>query len=331
MYDLTQWLLASPTPSIRYLTLRHLLDHDEHSPYVQDARAEMRITGPIPTILERQTPTGNWQGDPGYYGPKYVGTHWSMILLAELAADPDDPRLHRAIDFMLTVTERNYMLEDRFDASVPSPDQYGLTCFWGNVLRYVAHCNRADDPRMPRVVDYLVRNLTTGGCHCQINAYLPCAWGAVRALWGLAALPRHSEAVTDAINRALGFLLSPEYQNPPGNYPTPGTVHKLWSGLNFPLFYQVDVLLMLRTLGELGALGHPGAQPALAWLERQRQMNGHWRGSNPYGSRTWRIPGDTQDISRWVSLHAAIVLRQAEAQRAMRETSSMPTSASALK
>lgn len=314
MDDLIKWLLDSPTPSIHYLTLRHLLDRRETDSDVLDARAAMRITGPIPTIFERQTATGNWQGDPGYYGPKYIGTHWSMILLAELAADPDDPRLHRAIDFMLTITERNYMLEKHFDDSVPSADWYGLTCFWGNVLRYVAHSNRADDPRVSRIVDYLVRNLAAGECRCRINAYLPCAWGAARALWGLAALPNPPAKVIAAINRAVEFLLAPEYSLPRGEYPTPGGVHKLWSKLNFPLFYQVDVLFVLRVLGELGALGHPGAQPALTWLAQQRQANGHWRGSSPYGSRTWHITGDTQDTNRWVSLHAAMVMRQAEAQ-----------------
>ncbi|MCC6801502.1 MAG: hypothetical protein IT319_01360 [Anaerolineae bacterium] len=315
MDDLIRWLLDSPTPSIRYLTLRHLLDRRETDSDVQDARAEMRITGPIPTIFERQTPTGNWQGDPGYYGPKYIGTHWSMILLAELAADPDDPRLHRAVDFMLTITEHNYMLESRFGASVSSPDRYGLTCFWGNLLRYIAHCNRTDDSRVERIVSYLVRNLLVGECACHINANLPCAWGAARALYGLAALPHPSATVTAAIQRAVDFLLAPESHLPRAEYPTPGKVHKLWSKLNFPLFYQVDLLFLLRVLGELDALGHPGAQPALTWLAQQRQANGHWRGSSPYGARTWRIPGDTQDTSRWVSLHAAIVMRQAEAQR----------------
>ncbi len=102
-----------------------------------------------------------------------------------------------------------------------------------------------------------------------------------------------------------------------GDYPTPGEVHNLWSKLSFPLFYQVDVLFVLRVLGELGALGRPGAQPALAWLEAQRGANGRWRGTSPYSSRTWKLSADRQDSSRWVSLHAALVLRQAETQQLM--------------
>lgn len=314
MQDFIRWLLASPTPSIRYLTLRRLLEYSEVSPEVQAEREAMRVTGPIPDMLTRQTPSGHWIGDLRYYGPKYVGTHWSMILLPELAADPDDPRLQRAVEFMLTITEKNFMLEDRFDPTVPCPDQYGFTCFWGNLLRYAAYFHHADDPRIEPIVAYLVRNLQSGGCRCVHNNYLPCAWGAARVLWGLAALPMRSEAVTAAIDTALTFLLDSGCELVAGDYPTPGGVHKLWGRLNFPLFYQVDVLFVLRVLGELNALGRPGAQRALKWLAAQRQVNGHWRGTSPYGSRTWQLPGDSQDTSRWVSLHAAIVMQQAQAQ-----------------
>jgi hypothetical protein len=315
MQELVNWLLGSPTPSIRYLTLRHLLDRDENDADLQAARQAMRSLGPIPTILAKQTPAGHWEGDLRYYGPKYVGTHWSMILLPELAADPADPRLHRGVDFMLAATDKNYMLEGRFDVSVPSPEQYGFTCLWGNLLRYVAYCDRADDPRVPPIVQYLIDNLEAGGCLCKHNHYLPCAWGAARSLWGLAALPERSEIVSAAIDKTLEFLLGSGYQLAEGNYPTPGRVSGVWAKLNFPLFYQVDVLFTLRVLGELNALGHPGAKPALDWLVAQRQPNGRWRGSNPYSSRTWKVTGDREDTHRWVSLHAAIVLKQAEAQR----------------
>ena len=313
--SLSQWLMDSPTPSIRYLTLRKLLGRGEDDGDVQAEREAMRTSGAIPSILEQQTDEGYWRGDRKYYGRKYSGTHWSMILLPELAADPDDPRMRRGADFMLGITDNNYMLEDRFDDSVPSPQAFGFTCLWGNILRYAAYCGMADDPRVPPIVDYVARNLDAGGCHCMINAYLPCAWGAARSLWGLAALPERSEAVERAIDKALGFLLESGHDLSTGDYPTPGTIHKLWTTLNFPLFYHADVLFVLRVLGELGALGHPGAQPALQSLEAQRKPNGRWRGTSPYGARTWKLSQDKQDTSRWVSLHAAIVLKQAEAQR----------------
>ena len=49
----TDWLLQSSTPSIRYLTLRHLLDLPETDPAVLQARQAMQVEGPIPAILEQ--------------------------------------------------------------------------------------------------------------------------------------------------------------------------------------------------------------------------------------------------------------------------------------
>ncbi len=311
MDTLISWLMNSPTPSIRYLTLRHLLGRGEADADVQAERRSMQAIGPVPKILEKQTPAGHWEGDAHYYGRKFVGTHWSMILLPELAADPDDPRLKRGVDFMLAATAKNYMLEDDFDKTVPSPQEYGFTCLWGNILRYAAYAGCADDPRLLPIIEYVARNVETGACHCKMNAYLPCAWGTARVLWGLAALPSRSPVVEGAIQTGLDFLLDSAYHLTAGDYPTRGEPHALWAKLSFPLFYQADILFILRLLAELKMLKHPAAQPALAWLADQRQPNGRWRGVNPFRSRTWRLTGDSQDTSRWVSLQAAIVLQQA--------------------
>lgn len=311
MENLVDWLLESPTPSIRYLTFRNLLGYAENHSDVQAACAAISTTGAIPQILSHQTPAGHWESDSRMYGQKYVGTHWSMVLLLELAADPNDLGVRRGAEFMLEASAHNPMLVDQFDESVPSPEVFGFNCFWGNVLRYAAYCGMSDDPRIAPIVDYIARNISAGACKCHINDYLPCAWGAARSLWGLAALPNRSEAVNEALRAGVGFLLDANYPLAEGRYPTRGTVHKLWGTLNFPLFYQTDVLFVLRLLGELDVLAEPGAQQALDWLEAQRQPDGRWRGNNPFSARTWKVSGDRQDIHRWVSLHAATVLKQA--------------------
>jgi hypothetical protein len=239
-----------------------------------------------------------------------------LLLLAELAADPNDPRLRQGVEWMLEATQHSEMLEDRFDAHVPSPAQFGFTCYWGDILYYAVHAGCADDPRLEPIIAYTARNLDQGGCQCHINDYLPCAWGAVRSLWGLAAIPHKSAAVSAAIEKTVDFLLDPQHELARGDYPTRGTIHSIWANLNFPLFYQVDVLFTLRVLADLNVLGRPGVQPALDWLEAKRLPNGRWKGTSPYRARTWKIFGDAQDCSRWVSLHAASILQQAEIQRA---------------
>jgi hypothetical protein len=96
-----------------------------------------------------------------------------------------------------------------------------------------------------------------------------------------------------------------------GDFPTGGNAHRIWSRLNFPLFYQADVLFVLRVAEELNALDRDGARAALDWLAARRTRTGRWRGASPFRQRTWQVLGDAHDTNRWVSLHAAHVLQSA--------------------
>ena len=302
-----QWLLSARTASIRLLTLTQLLEHSPHDIEVRALWGAMRASGPIPAILAQQTKTGNWVGEHSFYTPKYTSTHWSMLLLTELAADPQDPHMKRGALFMLgdTWEALQTRLEDK---------KHGWTCLWANILRYANYCQCQDDPRARSIVQALAYDALEADWRCPYNEEFPCAWGVTRALWGLSNIPeeRRNAQVQALIDSGLHFLLD-KYQLTQANYPTPrdGHIHPLWFKLNFPLFYQSDILFTLRVLAELKALDHPSAQQALDSLEGLRKKDGHWRGSSPFLSRTWSVIGDREETDRWVSLHAALVLKAA--------------------
>jgi hypothetical protein len=290
------WLLASTVPSIRYLT-RLYLDQDDPG-----LTREIMRTGPVPVILAGQTEAGNWAGEQSYYTPKYVSTHWSMLLATELAADGSDPRLQAGVEFMLSATREELQQES-------ARGRYGLSCFWGNLLRYAAYCGFHNDTRVQAITHYLVQDSLGSGWRCRYNDGLACAWGCARALWGLAALPamERMPKVRETIDQGVDWLLN-GHDLVAADYPTPGRVHPLWFRLNFPLFYQADILFVLRVLTELGAGGHPGAAAALEWLAGRRMKNGRWRGANPFRLRTWAGTADGPDADRWATLYALRVL-----------------------
>ncbi len=297
-FDLVDWLLSAKTPSIRYLTARDLLCLSDNDSYMNLARQAIMSDGSIPAIFAKQTKSGQWANEHSYYTPKYVSTHWSLTLLTELAVHQDDMRFQRGVDYMLSTTIR---------------DNLKIACFRGNLLRYALYARRDDDPRVQTIVDDVVKDIT-GYCQCQHNGGYSCAWGVVRALWGLAALPDIQARVDiqAVIDQALHFLLD-SFSLTEANYPIPdnGKVHPMWFKLNFPLFYQVDILFTLRVLAELDALKHPNVAPALDWLEAQRLPDGRWRGSSPFRQRTWRTLGDSEETDRWVSLQSAVILQRA--------------------
>jgi hypothetical protein len=45
-------------------------------------------------------------------------------------------------------------------------------------------------------------------------------------------------------------------------------------------------------------------------LAEKRDKNGRWRGSSPFGSRTWSL-GHPPETDRWVTLWAAVLLDEA--------------------
>jgi len=298
------WLLEAETPTIRYLALVDLMGLPEDDGRVQEARQAIMREGPVPAILAPQTERGNWPGEYSFYTPKYRSTHWSLLLLTELHVDGEDPRFRRGVEYMLG--EVLARLTKRLAAG-----ESGWSCLFGNVLRYVCHAGLAGDDGVDAVIDYCLREMDNGYCRCHGNSGYACAWGAARTLWGLAAIPKElrGPAVDRAIQQGLEFLLAPG-KLPVADYPVPdgGRVHAFWSRLNFPLFYQADVLFVLRVADELGALDQPGAQEALAWLAGRRQKNGRWRGSSPFRGRTWPQLGGPEETSRWVTLQVQALI-----------------------
>lgn len=301
------WLQASGVPTVRYLTHIRLLDRRIDDPVLVEARAAIMSEGPVPAILAAQTPEGHWHTARSYYSPKYTASHWSMMLLADLHADPTDERVRRGAGYMLTRLEDTEL--DR------TGDRAGhWACFWGHLLRYVVTFGYADDPRVDRIIQRLVDAAGPAHWRCTYNSGLSCAWGAIPALRALAVLPadRRTPATDAAIAQGLSFLLD-QYSLADASYPADHRPHKLWHKLNMPLFYQSDILIALRLAADLGALDHPGAQVALDWLADQRQPDGRWRGVRPYTSRTYaEVAPDTEEASRWVTLYAADVLKRAE-------------------
>jgi hypothetical protein len=303
--ELATWLMSLDLPSIRYRTMVDLFGLSVNETRVAQTLQAIMKNGAVPTILSHQSEAGKWIGERSYYTPKYTSTHWSLMLLAELCVDGLDPRFQRGVHYMLNATADELSQQMKTHTT-------NLSCFWGNLLRYALHSG-SYDAQVDQIISYAIMGLRDGPCLCSHNGGYACAWGVVRILWGLAAVPkeRRSRAINNAIDQGLKFLLD-SFHLVEANYPSEkGKINPLWFKLNFPLFYQVDILFALRVLDELDMLYHPGAQLALDWLEQLRGRNGRWSGSNPFRQRTWRELGDRGETDRWVSLHASRILMHA--------------------
>ena len=279
--DPLPWLLEPDTdePAIRYFALRDLLDCHENDPEVQEARAAIMATGPVPAILAAQEAEGFWVKPGPGYGPKYQGTVWQVTFLAQLGADGADSRVRAGCDYVLW-----HSIAGHGGFSVNGTAHAFIHCLAGNLGAALVDLGLLGDERLRLALEWQARTITGEGVAdfksrgtteryysgtpgplfaCGANTGLPCGWGAVKAMLALSKVPPalRTPTIQAAINQGVEFLLSrdPAVADYPfgfGNKPSSS-----WFKFGYPIGYVTDVL---QNLEALAALGH-GKDP---WLAR---------------------------------------------------------------
>lgn len=325
-----RWLLAEDldNPGPRYFALRELLGRPEADAEVVAARQAIMDSGPVPAILDAQEPGGYWVKPGPGYGPKYRGTVWQIIFLAQLGADGDDERVRAACDYVL---EHGRSRHGGFSATgTPS----GMVhCLEGNLGAALIDLGRLGDERLDEALDWLARSITgrdiapsdersadvrylrsgiSGpGFLCSANDHLPCAWGAVKALLALSKVPegKCTAAMQEAVEAGLKFLFSVDPATaayPMGYSDKP---NRSWFKFGYPIAYVTDVLQNLEVLVALGHGRDPRLRPALELLLRKHDERGRWSMEYTYNGKTWVDVEEKGQPSKWVTLRALRVLQ----------------------
>lgn len=245
--DPLPWLLEpdSANPGVRYFALRDLLGRPEDDPELRQARTAIMTSGPVPAILAAQQPDGEWVKPGSGYSPKYRGTVWQIIFLAELGADPADERVRRGCAYLLS---HSLAANGAFSASQQPVPSRAFHCLNGNLLSALLRLGYTNDPRVQAALEWQTRAIagetpiqyypsgTSGpGFACGINLGQPCGWGATKAMKGLLAIPpsQRSPLVQRALQIGAEFLLS---RNPAvADYSYTERVSSTWFKFGFPL------------------------------------------------------------------------------------------------
>lgn len=317
--DPIPWLLEDATPAVRHLALRWLLDEPEESPVARKSQAAAMRADPIAATLAAQHRDGYWVKPGPGYGPKYTGTVWSLVFLEQLGADPLHRGIQRACEYVLAHTQAP---SGGFGWS--GQNATVVHCLNGNLLRALIGFGWLDDARVQAAVEWEGRAITgerfdswhphttSGpGFSCGINGGLPCAWGAIKALRGLALIPtrRRSPLVRRAIADGVELLLSRDPSV--ADYPTNTRVSPNWFRLGFPSGYVADVIQNLEVLTELGHARDPRLSRAIEEVLRRQDAKGRWKNERAYERLTWVPLERDRAHSKWVTLRACRVLKAA--------------------
>ncbi len=304
--DPLPWLLASGDAALRYRVLVDLLDRPAEDPDVRQARAGIPASPIVAGILGAQHPEGYWAEPESTYWPKYRATHWQIILLAELGLDASHPAVQLGLRHMASAI-----------ADIGAEDAVArgevLWCYTGNTLRYLGRmglgAGEAAIHAAERLIELAGRDpLWT----CKYSHGETCAWGTVKALRGLTALPEGARptGAQQVIESAADLLLSLDYEAASAGAGT--TEHGWetdWLKFGFPSFYESDLLEALDALAEAGYGCHPSYRRLLTLVLQKQDGQGRWVLENSFNGRM-HADVDVKGLpSPWLTLRALRALK----------------------
>lgn len=319
------WLLEENDPGVKYLTLRDLVEAGAKE--IMMARERAHRDGQIANVLSNMKIEGYWETPgPGYY-PKYTGTVWSVILLAQLGASLEmDNRIKSACSYIM-----DHGLAEGGQFTINGHPSGTADCMQGNLCASLVElCYQ--DLRLDKAFEWMARSVTgegiapmtekdapvryyAGKCGpnfaCGSNNKLSCAWGAAKVMLAFSKLPaeKRTPVIQKAIRTGVDFLFStdPAQADYPCGYSTKPSGN--WWKFGFPVFYITDLLQIVEALVGLGYGHDPRLAKAMQLISKKQDHLGRWPLEYDYTGKTWINFGAKKQPNKWVTLRALRVLK----------------------
>lgn len=321
--DSINWLLEEENPSVRYFTLKHILDRDENDIEVQNAKHEIMKSKIVTDILKKQQEQDYLKTYPRFYTYKYKGLVWSLITLAELGAEAS-PHIKDQCEYILKYSQE--IQDGGFSQNTSQKIGGGrisevIPCLTGNMVWSLIHFGYIDDLRVKRGIEWLTKYMRfNDGIENdpQASPYdryeicwgkHTCHMGVVKALKAFSIIPKEyrTQEVNDTIDKAVEFMLIHNIYRRSHNLNK--TSKPGWLRFGFPLMYQTDVLEILDIMNELGVRDRRMEEAVNLVISKQDDM-GRWKMENTYNSDRLLVPmGQKGEQSKWLTFRALKILK----------------------
>ena len=295
------WLLDGD-PAIRWQVMQDLLGAPADE--VARERARVAAEGWGADLLRRQDPEGTWGG--GMYGPKWISTTYTMILLRRCGLPHDRPQARRACELFL---ERGFYHDGGINY-FPSYD-YSETCVTGMTLALLSYF-RYEDERVHTIADHLIKQqMADDGWNCESfkGATHSSFHTTISVLEGLREYekfgPKNVGAIKAVQARAHEFLLTHRLYK---SDKTGEVVKATMTRFSFPPRWWFDVLRGLDYFQEVNAPRDERMQDAIDLVYKRRKKDGRWVLQNKHSGRFFFEMEKVREPSRWNTLRALRVL-----------------------
>lgn len=325
--DPIEWLLEDDNPSVRYFTLKDILNQNENSSEVRKAKEKIMIEGVVPKILNKQKPGGYWETAENFYiRTKYKGTVWQFIVLAELAADGTDDRIQKTCEFILSNSQDKTSGAFAYYGNGNGGDHNKiLPCLTGNMLWSLIKFGYLEDSRIQKGINWIVdyQRFNDGLEHAPDewpynvgSKKGEACWGkhtchmcVVKNLKALAEIPpnKRSDGMKEIINKAVEYILNHHIYKQSHNLDA--VAKQEWMHFGFPLMWKIDALEVLDILTKLG-FRDDRMKDAIDLLVAKQNDNGRWILEKTFNGRMQTNIEQKGKESKWITLFALRVLKR---------------------
>lgn len=244
----------------------------------------------ISQIFETQKENGFWKEltpkdskypDYLHYVPNFKATLWTLILLADLGVDRDDPRIKKPLQGI-----KDQFFDPNFGIYTLKEDHFPIPCLNGNIIYLDSYFNGKPDERSQQALDFFckfqrfddgVYNDPKNQFCSNISCYgkHTCYWGVVKLLKGIAFIPKSSRTfkINKLRQQCIDFILLHQVcysSHQPGKI----MMDKI-DLLTFPNMYRSDFLEILWLLKKEN-IRSDKLNGAIQLLQSKQKADGSW-------------------------------------------------------
>jgi hypothetical protein len=295
------WLLNGDV-SIQFQVYRDLLA--EHR---EDLRVRIDGEGWGSEILSKRKPNGHWGS--GYYSPKWISSHYSILDLRNLWLSPDDPVVRETMEMILKH-------EKGPDGGInPSGNiKESDVCMNGMMLNCATYFGMDEDD-LKSIIDFILDQiLPDGGFNCQYNrsgAKHSSLHSTLSVAEGFYEYEKNGysyrlDEVIKARELAEEFILMHQLFI---SDRTGEIIKKSFLRFPYPPRWKYDILKALDYFQYSGAKWDERMKPAIDVILKKKNKDGTWNQYAEYSGLTHFKMEKAGKPGRWNTLRAMRVLK----------------------
>ncbi|OGN91937.1 MAG: hypothetical protein A2Y88_15325 [Chloroflexi bacterium RBG_13_48_10] len=304
--EVIEWLLQGDEPSLKWRTLRELLDFDEDASEVKQAKAAIPQSAPVLALLGKMHPDGYWLqknprtkvyvGDDVLYG-NFATTHFCLAYLAELGMDRSHPLMEKAAERYLSLQKTDGDWLNHY------------SCLFGYNIRTYVLLGYREDARVKKSIELLLQTVREDGgylCDWHEGKYKTrqvksCIRGAVKCLLAFAELPEYwdhprcRQLVEYFLNRG-GIYRSKNHDI---------FVNDDMKRHAFPIIWRANLWEILYALSKMGYGNDERLISAWNELESRADDTGRYKLDWTPAECPWKV-GERSEVNKWITFYVLL-------------------------